>query len=71
MSMLTQTGIKQKLHSVHSAMLSKQHKQELILLPNRPIPQTDTLGVVMSTVFMTERLLQSISAATFEEEEDI
>ena len=71
MNMQIQTGIKQKLHSVHSAKLSKQHKQELILLPNRPILQIDTLEAVMSTVFMRERLLQSISAATLQEEEDI
>ena len=63
--------IKQKLHSVHSAKLSKQLKQELILLPNRLILQEDTLGAVMSTMFMKERLMQSTSVATLQEEEEI
>ena len=71
MNMQIQTGIKQKLHSVHSAKLSKQPKQELILLPSRPILQEDTLGAVMSIVFMKERLMQSTSTATLQEEEDI
>ena len=59
---------------VHSAKLfkqPKQHKEKLILLPSRLTLQTDTLGAVINTVAMKEKMLQSTSAATLQEAEDI